>query len=137
MSYIIKEREHGTKTEYSLFYENKNLLGSGYGYPCDEHGNVFIEKLSYMARKGYESFRGGAFIGAENFLPPRIQKAEWNFIEPAVLRCGCGCEVVLMDPMDNVCDKCGGIYNMSGQKMSRLSYEVDPADAGERYEEDY
>ena len=55
---------------------------------------------------------------------------------PAVGECECGRAVTLDDPLDNVCD-CGHIYNMSGQEVRCLARDIDPADAGERYDDDY
>lgn len=53
-----------------------------------------------------------------------------------VARCRCGAEVLLLDPLDNDCPECGAIYNMSGQEVECYARDVDPLDAGERYDED-
>lgn len=37
---------------------------------------------------------------------------------PAVGQCHCGREVLLDDPLDNVCNNCGRCYNMSGQEVT-------------------
>lgn len=55
---------------------------------------------------------------------------------PAIAECDCGKEIVLVDPSDNVCS-CGRIYNLCGQEMRCLAQDIDPADAGERYDSDY
>jgi len=49
----------------------------------------------------------------------------------------CGAEVKLIDPMDNDCPGCDAIYNMSGQEVKCHARDVDPLDAGERYDDDY
>ena len=54
-----------------------------------------------------------------------------------VARCKCGAEVLLADPMDNDCDACGRIYNMSGQEVRCYAHNVDYLDAGERWDDDY
>ena len=53
----------------------------------------------------------------------------------SLARCTCGEEILLIDPLDNVCSNCGTIYNMSGQESLCLSRDVDPLDAGEVYED--
>jgi DNA polymerase II large subunit len=50
-----------------------------------------------------------------------------------VARCKCGEEILLSDPMDNDCDACGRIYNMSGQQVRCHARDVDYLDAGERW----
>jgi len=55
---------------------------------------------------------------------------------PAIGKCECGNSVILADPLDNVCG-CGAIYNMTGQRVRCLARDIDPLDAGERYEDDY
>ena len=50
-----------------------------------------------------------------------------------VARCKCGEEILLADPMDNECDECGRIYNMSGQEVACYAQDVDYLDAGEEW----
>lgn len=57
-------------------------------------------------------------------------------VERTVARCVCGAEILLIDPLDNDCE-CGRIYNMSGQEVRCHARDVDPLDAGERYEDEY
>ena len=56
---------------------------------------------------------------------------------PGVSECECGAPITLDDPLDNVCSMCGNIYNMCGQQMRCLARDIDPADCGERYDDDY
>lgn len=54
-------------------------------------------------------------------------------IEPTIIKCHCGEEVVLYDPLDNVCENCGLVYNLSGQQvLASWDSRVE-----ERYEDDY
>ena len=55
-----------------------------------------------------------------------------NTIEFALLRCRCGGEVYLSDPLDNECEGCGANYNMSGQSVL---HSCDP-DVEEPYDYD-
>ena len=50
-------------------------------------------------------------------------------------RCKCGAEVFLVDSMDNDCEACGRIYNMSGQEVKCYARDVDWFDAGEVYDD--
>ena len=52
-----------------------------------------------------------------------------------VARCKCGEEILLSDPMDNECETCGRIYNMSGQEVRCFARDVDWFDAGEVYDD--
>ena len=54
-----------------------------------------------------------------------------------VARCKCGAEILLSDPMDNDCEECGRIYNMSGQEVKCHARDVDWFDAGEVWDSDY
>jgi len=40
-------------------------------------------------------------------------------------------------PDDLECDNCGRTYNGSGQEVNNRASDFDPADAGERWDEDY
>ena len=50
-----------------------------------------------------------------------------------VARCLCGEEILLSDPMDNECEECGRLYNMSGQEVVCYARDVDYLDAGEEW----
>lgn len=56
-------------------------------------------------------------------------------VKRTVARCKCGAEILLFDPMDNDCDECDRIYNMSGQEVRCHARDIDPADAGECYDD--
>jgi hypothetical protein len=64
------------------------------------------------------------FIPANNLMGVRE-------VTRTVARCKCGAEILLSDPMDNECDECGRLYNMSGQSVRCRARDVDYLDAGE------
>ena len=47
-----------------------------------------------------------------------VEDGPQTWVEPATGKCSCGAEVVLSDPLDNVCPSCGRCYNSSGQAVS-------------------
>ena len=57
------------------------------------------------------------------------------------LRCPCGGEVFVSKASscdgEGECDKCGQLYSTLGQRLCKRARDVDPADAGERYDDDY
>jgi hypothetical protein len=56
-------------------------------------------------------------------------------VQRDVRRCKCGAEILLDDPMDNDCDACGRIYNMSGQEVHCHARDIDYLDAGEVWDD--
>ena len=64
------------------------------------------------------------FIPANNLMGYRE-------VTRTVARCKCGAEILLSDPMDNDCDECGRIYNMSGQQVRCHARDINYLDAGE------
>lgn len=75
---------------------------------------IFLEKLREVE----------CFVPADNLMGCRK-------VMRSVARCKCGAEILLEDPMDNDCDACGRIYNMSGQEVKCHARDVDWFDAGE------
>lgn len=68
-------------------------------------------------------------------ITPAVYDTEFGPpVAPAVLRCDCRGEVELWDPMTNACDRCGRLYNGSGQA---LRPEDEWEENYEPYEEDY
>jgi hypothetical protein len=127
---IISPRRREERVEYHLCYDTDPERGAGYWFPCNREGKVNVQKMPRAARRNYSRVRR---MGVK----PRLEPHRWSWMVPAVLRCGCGAEVELYDPMDNVCDKCNAIYNSSGQQVRCLARDVDYLDAGERYDDDY
>ena len=47
-----------------------------------------------------------------------VDRNEWSYWEPGILRCACGAEVEILRVMTNTCDKCHRDYNSSGQLLA-------------------
>ena len=39
---ILTSRKRETTVRYELLYEDTERNGSGYGFPCDEHGGLAV-----------------------------------------------------------------------------------------------
>jgi predicted RNA-binding Zn-ribbon protein involved in translation (DUF1610 family) len=135
MPEYIRKGERVHCVEYSYCYELIDTPGSGYRFPCDEHGNVKIEGENMDgARENYRLCKSGAY-------PVRdvgVKKSEWSYWRNAIIRCGCGEEVELyINAEESDCPKCGQLYNSFGQALRCRARDVDYLDAGERYDDDY
>jgi len=69
-----------------------------------------------------------AFVQDNSFAGGRMRMR-------TVARCKCGAEIHLVDPMDNECEACGRLYNMSGQEVNCRARDIDPMDAGECWDD--
>jgi hypothetical protein len=72
-------------------------------------------------------------IGEETTWIPANNLMGVREVKRTLALCKCGAEILLADPMDNDCEECGRIYNMSGQEVSCHARDVDWFDAGEEY----
>jgi hypothetical protein len=70
-------------------------------------------------------------IREEQTFVPANNLMGFREVTRTVARCKCGAEILLSDPMDNECDECGRLYNMSGQQVRMRARDVDYLDAGE------
>lgn len=134
MAEIITHSEWIERYEYSLFFEDLTCKGAGYGFTCDSKGqNVKkpdVEEVWPQAK--FDEF----LKTHEGYKAPIVHTFDMSYKQPALLKCDCGNEVCLEDAMDNQCDSCGAIYNSTGQRVRCFARDIDPMDAGERYEDD-
>lgn len=142
---IIKHREREESTSYTRQFDYEDRPGAGFGFDCDEHGNVDVDKLNSCARKNYEDcvrghvvLRRGAqyVIGSDaegesgyvlvpgsgyltkvKMIDLGVQTYHHSYVHPAVGECACGAHVEL-DRFTNTCHKCGRDYNSSGQLLA-------------------
>jgi hypothetical protein len=84
---------------------------SGFSFECNKSGTLLNDNEE--AQKNYRRCTDGSF----KVKDLGIVRHTWTYIEPAVGRCACGCEVVL-DRFTNTCDGCNRDYNKSGQELS-------------------
>lgn len=110
---IIKPRERVQKTDYYREFLWKNDPSGGFSFPCDEKGNLFPDATD-AAKENYE--RALHDDRLEDF---GIVKNTYNYTEPAIGKCSCGCEMEMIDQYMGAfeCDDCGQWYNLSGQAL--------------------
>lgn len=121
MPEFIRGRELVEKTSYELFYSYADYNGTwGFGFPCDEDGNVDMEDVSSrpQALINYNGCLKGE-VNGHKMAPPVIKTIYSSFRRPAAIICNCGLEVDLWDPMTNECP-CGRMYNGSGQTLAPM-----------------
>ena len=104
---IIKESKLKTNVEYSLEWESTWEPGSGWSFDCDKDGNVF------KPNENLDKLKSGELEGVYK----GVKRRSWSYLESAIGKCDCGCEIELHDPLDNVCGRCGECYNSSGEKV--------------------
>ena len=104
-----------TKTEYELlFYIDSS---GGYAFPCDENGNVQMDKMLEPARKNY------AYCMEHPEKFPywfnHKHKNSWSYREPASGICNCGERIQLTNDFCGACEcpNCGQWWNLSGDEL--------------------
>lgn len=114
MANIISKSRRVEHVTYGLFFESKTMKGAGYCFDCDEHGKL----LHVLTDTQLLSWADAT--NTERHHAPVIQRYVNRYTEPSILKCDCGREVTLQDPLDNLCD-CGRCYNLFGQAV-RANY---------------
>ena len=121
---IIKQREHIESVSYTRQFDYEHMLGSGFGFDCDERGNVCADALNPCARANYEACLKGEIPWGEGetrrVVDCGVQRFEHHYTSPAVGKCACGSHVDL-DGFTNTCDRCGRDYNSAGQLLAPRS----------------
>lgn len=113
MARIISEREHKSGTDYFLEFPILDLEGSWYSFECNADGVVDIESMPEVRRDNYHK----CINGEHSVGPGKVNGYPWQYTEPAILECDCGCEVRL-ERFTNTCDKCNADYNTAGQRLA-------------------
>lgn len=76
----------------------------GFGFPCDEQGNL-LDESHPAAKANYEACLTG-FVDGQPVKDMGVERFEHSYWEPGVIRCDCGAEVVLDMVMTNTCIAC-------------------------------
>lgn len=108
---IIKHSERKESFTYSRNFDWRNEPGSGFGFDCDERGNI-IEPTNKAAHENLRKCLSGEYDVVD--LGVRQYVNRWT--EPAIGKCHCGREVELSNALENEC-ACGRLFNMSGQEL--------------------
>jgi len=115
---IIKHRERIEKVYYQrcFYWSGQEDLNYGFGFDCDEDGNVDEQKLNPCGLENFKKCLTGS-VNGEKIIDRGAVKHIHTYIDPAIGLCnGCGEEVVLYG-FTNTCE-CGLDYNSSGQQLA-------------------
>jgi hypothetical protein len=115
---IISHRQRVECERFSREFRWKDSPGAGFSFDCDKDGNVDLKALQKKpaAFKNYQD----CITGAIEVEDHGIHRYSWNYVEPAIGLCPCGCKVEL-DSFTNTCDGCERDFNMSGQELAPRS----------------
>lgn len=107
---IIKERELKEETYYTYDFNRNN--GSGFTFPCNENGEV---KLNKCNKESYEF----CLKHRKDFAWEGVIKHKISYWEPAVGQCSCGEKLLIEAQYMGAfqCPKCKQWYNLFGQKL--------------------
>ena len=115
---IISRGHRVERISYWRTFDYADEPGSGFGFPCDEHGVPILDNPA--AEANYAACLTGTVDGRVIRDGGVIESVN-RWWEPAVMRCYCGDEVVLDMALTNTCDRCGRDYNASGQLLAPRS----------------
>jgi hypothetical protein len=116
MATWIRKSERIRSVSYARYFENVDCPGSGYSFPCDEHGNVALPD-NEAGRENLSKCLGGVY----NVIDRGIETYSHSYTEPGVIKCHCGRHVTLGSSWANECDNCHREYNQSGQLLAPRS----------------
>lgn len=128
MKTTIRPGKRVYQVRYEVNYDNLDVPGACFWFPCDPQGNIEESQLQPEHLETLRKCQNGTY----NVGPARIEKVEWSYWEPAAIRCNCGRLVELSDPMTNTC-KCGLLWNGCGQELAPRSQWFDECYCGDLY----
>jgi hypothetical protein len=125
MATFLRPSKRVTRVTYDRHFEYADTPGAGFGFPCDEQGNLGDEDgaLSELALANYAACLAGEINGYK-MIDCGIRRFENIYTEPAMIEC-VDCQRVVILAYDAVHCECGRYYNLSGQALS------DPSNWGE------
>jgi hypothetical protein len=113
---IITHREDHQAEYFHLEYEWADCPGAGFGFDCDQAGNVDESALNPDALANLLACRAGTLRGIA-IIPKGVRRYLSRWTEPAVGQCDhCGRPVELEGFTCSCC--CGADYNSSGQRLA-------------------
>ena len=107
------ERKYETHYELRFFVDRNG----GCAFPCDEHGNVYWDKMTDGARENYEYCMAHPEEYTYNYN--EVVPYEISYTEPATGVCSCHHRIELWDEYLGACQcpYCGKWYSLSGQEL--------------------
>lgn len=117
----IKQGERVVRVEYSLSFVWEHDVNGGFGFPCNEAGEIlpghFDDRPTALAN--YLDCLAGVDERGYKILPAGVKRYESSYWEPTRGTCPhCGTEVQLYDTLFNECDGCGTGYSGTGQELA-------------------
>jgi hypothetical protein len=117
--------------EWVLYFELVESPGSGYCFPCDERGNVHMDRMTPAGLSSLQECRRDEEMEPREYSGPTVYRQAHSYWEPASGTCHCGTVVHLHS--DTACPTCGQWYNAVGQEL-RPPREWGE-DTGERFDD--
>lgn len=113
------------EVHYQIIYEYED--GSGFAFPCDSQGNIYVSELPEAAWKNLQ----WCIENANRFVKVNeLEVNKWRYRVPASGTCDCGNEIDLIGYYYGAtrCEKCGRWYNVFGQELlPPEDWEEDPS----------
>lgn len=116
MSKIIEQSKIITNVEHALAFSWCDDPGAGFGFPCDEHGNIDMGTLAPVAHDNVLLAFTDARVRYDG-----IERREDRHRQGPTVLCDCGSHVHCDSHWSNTCDRCGHEYNSSGQQLAPRS----------------
>lgn len=113
-------REPVQATHYERVFRLEDGCGSAFAFECDEHGNVYRNRLPSLARHNLELCLKGEVDGYSVRLGV-VRSHERRYVEDGSGTCVCGAHVTLHSSWANACD-CKREYNGSGQLLADRAF---------------
>lgn len=112
---IIRTRERVERATYYRCFDREDQPGSGWSFPCDEHGNVDVASLAPAGKENWDECVTNTKSSGP-VVDRGVETITNYYTRPAIGRCDCGSEVALSG-FTNTCE-CGADYNMSGSRLA-------------------
>ena len=117
---IIEHRQTIETITHSHFFEWKDCPGAGFGFDCDEKGNVDLSTMCTEAIENLSNCLRDVSEPDGKLIDRGIQTYHGRYTTPAIGLCEvCGRRVEL-DGFTCTCE-CGADYNSSGQRLAPRS----------------
>lgn len=109
---IMRERQTVNIEEYALDFEWPDMPGAGFSFPCTKAGEILRDKMHPAGLKNLEKCLSGEYT----VITRGVKDYSYTYHQAAQGRCSCG-QMVELEGFTNTCDRCGLLYNMSGQSL--------------------
>jgi hypothetical protein len=108
-------------TQYELVFRLEDGCGSAFAFECDEHGNVYRDRLPVLALHNLDLCLKGEVDGYP-VGPGVVRSYVQSHVEDGCGGCVCGQRVVITRSWANACGGCGREYNGSGQLLADRAF---------------